>query len=103
MIGQYLYFCTIMLLFLKTAKSVRKFCQQLEPECTKLIKTGIFQELGSLGSYPLHFVIIEGLVTSLCQASWQSQIIQILLLVISQGLLPHLHISANKQLSSNIS
>ena len=67
-----------MLLFLKTTKSVRKFCQQLQPECTKLIKTGIFQELGSLGSYPLHFGIIEGLVTSLCQASWQSQIIQIL-------------------------
>ena len=44
-----------MLLFLKTAKSVRKVCQQLQPECTKLIKTGIFQELGSLGSYPLHF------------------------------------------------
>ena len=38
-------------------------------ECIKLIKAGMFKELDSLDSYPVHFGIIEGLVTSLCLAS----------------------------------
>ena len=39
-------------LFLKTVRSVWKFCQQLALEYTKLIKLGIFQELDTLDSYP---------------------------------------------------
>ena len=35
-------------------------------EYTKLMKVGIFE---TLDSYPVHFGIIEGLVTSLCQVS----------------------------------
>ena len=35
-------------LFLKTARSVCKFCQQLALEGTKLIKLGIFQELDTV-------------------------------------------------------
>ena len=38
-------------------------------ECTKLMKVGIFLKLNTLELYPVHFGIIEGLVTSLCQAS----------------------------------
>ena len=56
-------------LFLKTVRGVCKFCQQLALECTKLMKVGIFLELDTLDSYLVHFGIIEGLVTSLCQAS----------------------------------
>ena len=33
------------------------------------VKVGIFLELDTLDSYPVHFGIIEGLVTFLCQAS----------------------------------
>ena len=33
-------------------------------ECTKLVKVGIFLELDTLDWYPVHFGIIEGLVTS---------------------------------------
>ena len=33
------------------------------------MKVGTFLELDTLASYPMHFVIIEDLVTSLCQAS----------------------------------
>ena len=55
-------------LFLKTEK-----CMQILPaasalEYTKLLKVGIFLELDTLDSHPMHFGIIEGLVTSLCQA-----------------------------------
>ena len=50
-------------------KSVCKFCEQLQLECTKFIKEGIFEEFYTLASYPVHLGIIEDLVTSLCQAS----------------------------------
>ena len=50
-------------------KGVCKFCQELAQECTKLIKAGSFEELHTLDSYPGHFGIIEGVVTSLCHAS----------------------------------
>ena len=55
-------------LLLKTVKSVRKFCQQLALESTKVMKVGIFLELDTLDLYPVHFGIIDGLVTSFCQA-----------------------------------
>ena len=42
-------------LFLKTVRGVCKFCQQLAPECTQLMKVGIFLGLDTLDSYPLHF------------------------------------------------
>ena len=55
-------------------------------ECTKLTESGNILGLDTLDSYPVHFGIIEGLVTSYCQdsslnsvrvfASWQNQIIQ---------------------------
>ena len=35
-------------LFLKTVRGVYKFCHQLAPECTKLMKVGIFLELDTL-------------------------------------------------------
>ena len=44
-----------MLLFLKTVRGVCNFCQQLALECTKLMKVGIFLELDTLDSYPVHF------------------------------------------------
>ena len=50
-------------------KGVCKFCRQLDQECTKLIKAGSYEELDTLDSYPGHFGIIEGMVTSLCHAS----------------------------------
>ena len=37
-------------------------------ECTKLMKVGIFLKLDTLDSFPVHFGIIKGLITSLCQA-----------------------------------
>ena len=40
--------------FLKTVRIVCKFCQQLALECKKLMKMGIFLELDSLHSYPVH-------------------------------------------------
>ena len=42
-------------LFLKTVRGVCKSCEQLAPECTKLMKVGIFLELDTLDSYPVHF------------------------------------------------
>ena len=42
-------------LFLKSVRGVYKFCQQLALECTKLMKVGIFLELDTLGTYPVHF------------------------------------------------
>ena len=71
-------------------KGVCKFCQQVAQECTKLIKAGSFEELDTLDSYPGHFGIIEGVVTSLCHASklvygaWISQGLLLLHLQISQ-------------------
>ena len=38
-------------------------------ECTKLMKVGIFLELDALDLYPVHFGLIESLITSLCQVS----------------------------------
>ena len=48
-------------LFLKTLRSVCKFCQQLALECTKLMKVGIFLELDTLDSYPVHFAWLPSL------------------------------------------
>ena len=53
-----------MLLFLKTVRGVCIFCKQLTLEYTKLIKVGIFWKLDTLDSYPVHFGIIQSLVTS---------------------------------------
>lgn len=58
-----------MLLFLKTVRGERKFCQQLALESTKFIKARLFQELDTLSSYQVHFGTIKGLVTSICQAT----------------------------------
>ena len=49
-----------MLLFLKTVRSVCKFCQQLALECTKLMKVRFFLEHDPSDSYPVHFGIMEG-------------------------------------------
>ena len=38
-------------LFLKTLRGVCKFCRQLAPECTKLMKVGIVLEFVTLDSY----------------------------------------------------
>ena len=46
-------------LFLKTVRSVCKFCQQLALEGTKLIKLGTFQELDTLGLYAVSFWLIK--------------------------------------------
>ena len=48
-------------LFLKTVRGVCKFCQQLALECTKLLKVGIFLELDTLDSYPVHFVTLPSM------------------------------------------
>ena len=50
-------------LFLKTVRGVCKFCQQLALECTKLMKVGIFLELDTLDSYPVHFARLPSLYT----------------------------------------
>ena len=50
-------------LFLKTVRGVCKFCQQLALECTKLITVGIFLELDTLDSYPVHFARLPSLYT----------------------------------------
>ena len=50
-------------------KGVFKFCQQLAQEYIELMKAGSFEELDTLDSYPGHFGIIEGVVTSLCHDS----------------------------------
>ena len=42
---------------------------QILPEtCSRMYKVEIFWELDTLDSHSVHFGIIEGLVTSLCQA-----------------------------------
>ena len=48
-------------LFLKTVRGVCKFCQQLALECTKLMKVGLFLELDTLDSYPVHFAGLPSL------------------------------------------
>ena len=48
-------------LFLKTVRGVCKFCQQLALEYTKLMKVGIFLELDTLDSYPVHFAWLPSL------------------------------------------
>ena len=59
-----------MSLFLKIVKSVMQTLPATSaPEYTKLMKVGIVLELDTLDTYLEHFGIIEGLVTSLCQAS----------------------------------
>ena len=50
-----------MSLFLKTVSGVCKFFQQLALECTKLMRVGIFLELDSLDSYPVHFARLPSL------------------------------------------
>ena len=54
-------------LFLKLREVYANFVRQLALECTKLMNVGIFLELDILDS--MHLGIIEGLATSLCQAS----------------------------------
>ena len=61
-------------LFLKTVRSVWTFGQKLALECTKLMKVGLFLDLDTTDVNEkdvsqLHFGIIEGLATSLCQSS----------------------------------
>ena len=56
-------------LFLKTVRSVQILPATSALECSKLMKVGIFLELDTLDLCPVHFGIIEGLVTSLFQAS----------------------------------
>ena len=46
-----------------------KFCQRLALECTKVMKVGLFLELDTLGLPSAFWFNIEGLATSLCQAS----------------------------------
>ena len=48
-------------LFLKTVRGVWAFCQQPTLECTKLMKVGIFWELDTLDSYPVHFARLPSL------------------------------------------
>ena len=60
-------------LVLKTVRSVWTFGQKLALECTKLMKVGLFLDLDTTDVNEkdvsqLHFGIIEGLATSLCQA-----------------------------------
>ena len=64
MLASYKYFCSTMSLFLKTVRSVCNFCQKLALEYTKVMKVGIFLELDTLDSDPVHFGITERLITS---------------------------------------